>query len=215
MIAEVAAEGADSKDQTGFLLTGVLNEYVMLYNPTAASIDLKGLVLQFWNGSTYTSMTDSGTTKPLVGSIDPYHYFLVVPQKYDKNLPTPDFIANKSWDIKGDQGFIRIARISTPYFPAPNGTAVADSVAYGDKMATLGEGKTSALAQIGAPLSPGSLGAIRRRPATGVRGADLVNPFSPWYYAGAGLDTNSSAKDWAALPTRQPQNSKTAGPRLP
>jgi len=220
LIAEIAAEGPDSKDQTGFSLAGVSNEYVMLYNPTGASINLKGLVLQFWNGATptsgtYTSMTDSGATKPLVGTVEPHRYFLIAPQKYDKNLPTPDFIANKSWDFKGDQGYVRIARISTPNFPAPNGTAVADSVAYGDKLAPLGEGKAAATPQIGAPQSPGSGGAMRRRAAAGVRGADLANPFSPWYYAGAGWDTNVNSKDWVTLHIRQPQNSKTAGPRLP
>ena len=215
LLAEIATEGPDTKDQTDLALPGTANEYVMLYNPTGAAINLKGMVLQFWNGATFTSMTDALSVKPLVGSVEPFHYFLIVPQKYDKSLPVPDFVANKTWGLKSDQGFVRIARISTPYFPAPNNGAVADAVAYGDKMMTFGEGKTTTVSQVGAPTSPGPLGALRRRAALGARAVDIADPDNAWYYAGAGYDTNVNAKDWVGLPTRQPQNSLTNGPRLP
>ncbi|MSP92182.1 MAG: hypothetical protein EXR79_10330 [Myxococcales bacterium] len=226
MIAEFATEGdKDFVESGGKTLPPAYNEYVLLYNPTAASVQLKGLALQYFpaGGGNPLAMTSTGsaTIKALDGAIEAFSYFLVVPRFYVGTLKgklAPDFVANIDWNLDSAKGAIRLARLNGKYPPEKiNGNA--DLVAWGVGMEAQAEGKAPTVPQVGAVGSPGKNGALRRRPEAPA----WMEPPPPtaifdnqrgWLYAGHGHDTQNNAKDFVANPGRS-LRTKQSPPQKP
>lgn len=210
LIAEFATDGPESQNASNAKLLASDNEYVMLYNPTPSSINLAGLVLQGKQdaGSVFVSLTDTVAgvgKKPMTGYIEPYSYYLVVPANYDKNLPAPNLVSTKIWGLYAGSGALRLIRADN--------TLTADTVAWGKSMNNFAEAKLATVNCVNAE-DPKSLTCAMRRKPSNINGSELNDPLSPWYYAGAGYDSNNNSTDFVAINPRQPRNQTCPQPIL-
>lgn len=224
VLAEVTTEGGQATDQLGQPLIPASNEYVVLYNPSPSTIQLAktetvngvkqitdALVLQIQGtaSTSWKTVTDSDVKKkPLSGSVAPYSYYLVAPAQYDGTLPLPDYQCALAWNMDGTAGAVRIARLQGSY---SWGTGELDRVAWGATKAADGEGKTSVAPQVSKICSAGQGGALRRLAIVG-GAAEVSDPFSGVFYAGAGKDTNDNGADWTRVPLRRPRSQKCSQP---
>lgn len=224
VIAELATDGPPATNNKGMQVLPANNEYVVLYNGSASTVQftktetqagkqvvVDSLTLQ-WQlctsaggcATNFTKLTDTDVVngKPLVGSVAPYSYFLVAPLSFDVNLPTPDFVSNVNWGLDGANGVLRLARINA------TGSQLQeyDRVVWGAAAATKGEGKTATQPQVSATCGDGQNGALRRKAIGTVQAADVGDPSAAAYYNGAGLDTNNNANDWVRIPQRTPRS---------
>ncbi len=202
LIAEFATDGPESQNLANQKLAISDNEYVVIYNPTPSSIKLDGLVLQGKAdaASVFVSLTDTVAgvgKKPLTGYMEPFSYFLVVPANYDKNLPTPNLVSTKIWGLYSGAGALRLIRADN--------TLTADTVAWGKTMNNFAEAKLATLNCVNADDPKSFTCAMRRKPSSMVS-SELNDPLSPWYYAGAGYDSNNNSTDFTSINPRQPRN---------
>ncbi len=205
VIAEVSPQGIDSTTTGGGTLKGIANEYIALYNRSNQDIVLDNLYISFRSqvGGSMPWATDADATKkPLTGVIHAHSYFLVVPSIYDSKLPAPDFVSTKTWGLDPATGAVRLNR-----YDQVGQSLVLDRLAWGvdQAMTVFGE---PASTKVAAPVCPDLTQpcAIRRLPAAGVTADDVTSLFSPWYYAGAGWDTNSNKDNFVSTTTRTPHN---------
>jgi hypothetical protein len=239
-IAEFAAEGPQSTDPAGNVLFAADNEYVVLYNPSATSVNLFGLALRYFNydQGKWSALTEYACaecvdkTKPcapdantgwcpkpvnglpgrvLAGYVEPYSYFLIAPAKYDSKLPKPDFTTSSVSGI----GWNLAADNSGVQLLRMNGTYpsggnLPDSVTWGAKVKFYGQGGCSAPAQEPGPAGVGLQGAIRRKPWASATAEAISSPGSAAYFAGAGSQTISSCNDFLAMSTATPASQNCA-----
>ncbi|MBI5607274.1 MAG: lamin tail domain-containing protein [Deltaproteobacteria bacterium] len=226
LIAEVATEGPPATNQKGNPMLAAENEYIVLYNPSASTIDLAktttangkttvdtAMVLQMQNptDTLQTSITDQiPTGKPLIGSVPPHSYFLIAPLNYDASLPAPDFQSSKPFNLPSAGGVVRIATMQNVEF---------DRVAWGTAAAAKAEGKAPAEPQVSATCGDGQGGAIRRRGLVPGAASDYGDPTKPAFHCGAGFDTGTNpggnnSTDWVRIPQRTPHSQKCTWPSL-
>ncbi|MEA3272200.1 MAG: lamin tail domain-containing protein [Patescibacteria group bacterium] len=96
VINEVQIAGATATD-----------EFVELYNPTNAKIDISGWKLQYKSdtGDTWSSKVGDGL--PSNSKIEPYSFFLLASKSYDGDI-SPNYIHNANWGLGNTAGHIRI-----------------------------------------------------------------------------------------------------------
>ncbi len=201
VIAEVSPQGPDSTTMSNAKLAGANNEYILLYNRANQDIVLDNLYItyRYTTAGSLPKATDADPTKkPLTGVIHAHSYFLITPSTYDSKIPGPDFVSSLTWTLYPDTGVVRLNRYDTA-----GQAVVLDRVSWGASTAmwSFGEGK-------GAAACPDATSpcAIRRLPLAGLSADDVTSPFSPWYYAGAGWDTNSNIDNFVTTTIRTPHN---------
>ncbi len=173
VISEVQIAGGSAKD-----------EFVELYNPTQASIDLAGWRL--------TAKTSSGsTTKNLVTTfppvmIKPYSFLLIAPDEYDGPV-LRDVAYSTSSTISSNNTIILYS---------DNGVTIVDMVGLGT--ATLKETTT-----VANPVVDGSI----ERKASAFSDAVSLSAGGSEEHAGNGQDTDNNAEDFVQQPVSRPQNS--------
>ncbi len=224
LLAEVTTEGGQATDQNGQALIPAANEYVVLYNPSPSTIQLAkletvngvkqitdALVLQVQGTSStsWKTVTDSDVKKkPLSGGVAPYSYYLLAPAQHDGTLPPPDYLSAVPWNMDGTAGAVRLARLQGSY---SWGNGELDRLAWGAAKANDGEGKTSVATQVSKICSTGQGGALRRLAVVGGK-AEIADPFSGVFFAGAGKDSNDNAADWSRVSLRRPRSQKCSQP---
>ncbi len=201
VFAEISPQGANSTTPGGGSLNSAANEYIVLYNRSNQDIVLDNLYIKFryTTVGTLLNATDSDVNKkPLTGIVHAHSYFLIAPSTYDGKLPGPDFVAGLTWGLYPDTGTLRLLR-----YDAAGQATVLDRVSWGPDpfMWAYGEGS-------GAPGCPDNTQpcAIKRLPAPGLMADDVISLLSPWYYAGAGWDTNSNKDNFVSTETLTPRN---------
>ncbi|MFZ5352865.1 MAG: Ig-like domain-containing protein [Bacillota bacterium] len=158
------------------------NDFIELYNPTAAAVDLSGWSVQYTSaaGTSWNAVTNLG------GSIAPYGYYLVQQAAGaggTTELPVPDAIGNIS--MSGTAGKVRLV---------DNAGTVIDFVGFGSS-ATPFEGS-------GPTVAPSNTNSVHRLAYVDGQG---VNPFDA-ALAGNGWDSDNNNADFVAG-SPEPQNS--------
>lgn len=178
---------------------GNANEFVELYNPTAADVSLSGWVL--WYRSTGGNISKMATLAP-EASIRSHGYFLLANTNY-AGAVTPD--ATFTTDMASSRGtsvFLTTASAGATFSAA----IVVDKLGYGPCDTTYAEGGHCAPAQT---ISAGSIERKALPTSTAasmaVNGADAL--------AGNGSDTDDNGADFVATGARGPQS--TASPTEP
>jgi beta-lactamase superfamily II metal-dependent hydrolase/fibronectin type 3 domain-containing protein len=157
------------------------NDFIEIFNPTGATIDLTGWSVQY-SGATAT--TWSGNT-PLSGSLAPGHYYLIqegAGAGGTVNLPTPD--ATGSINMSGTSAKVAlVSASSTLPSGCPSGPTLVDLVGYGTGAQMCFEGTAAA------PLLSNTTAALRA--------------------SNGCVDTDQNANDFTAG-TVNPRNTATA-----
>jgi 5'-nucleotidase len=145
VISEVYGGGGNS----GAIYT---HDYVELYNPTDAAIDLAGLSIQY-RSSANTNPPSSGGVTSLAGagSVPAGEHFVVrLASQSTVGAPVPnvDFVGNTATNLSGSNGQVYLARSTTAIDPDGTGNtaitdpAVIDFVGFGS--AAIKEGAAAA-----------------------------------------------------------------------
>ncbi|MBL8955197.1 MAG: lamin tail domain-containing protein [Myxococcaceae bacterium] len=185
VISEVATAGPG----------GAADEFVELYNPTMAPVDMSGWRLQYKSatGATYQNKV----TMPAGATIPPRGYYLITSggTAYTGTV-TADLQATGDLALQATAAHVRIG--TNQVGTSPTDTTVIDTVGYGT-------GSTNPEGGAIAPSPPGGGGTIERKAnanssqasmATG--GADAL--------LGNGLDSDNNGNDWVQRAARDPQN---------
>jgi hypothetical protein len=186
VLSEIAVKGA----------MGASDEFVELYNPTAAPIDISLWKLQYKSaaGAFYSDKV----TLPINTVVQPRSYYLVVGAGYAGSVPG-DFVITATLAFAGDSGHVRIGypSIST----AKADTNVVDWVGYGPGADTP-EGATKAPA-----VATGNISETIERKALPSSTTMTLAPMGADATKGNGYDSDNSGDDWVKRTTREPQNS--------
>jgi endonuclease G len=118
-----------------------LNDYVELYNPTTAAVDLGGWTIQ------YASATGTSTwqAQPLGGTMQPGEYYLIsLASGGATGAPLPSANITGSINMSGTAGKVALSSTGDPFFACAIGDdALVDLVGYGTT-ANCREGATNA-----------------------------------------------------------------------
>ncbi|MCZ4244217.1 lamin tail domain-containing protein [Pedobacter punctiformis] len=183
------------------------NDFIELYNPTAAAVDLTGWSVQ------YASATGTGawSTTVLSGSIAAKSFYLIqeaAGAAGTLDLPTPDKIG--TLNLSGTAGKVLLSNTSTAQTGIkPTGTNIIDLVGFGT--ANGYEGSAPAVAATNTTSVERKASASSTATTLGVGGTEE--------FAGNGYDSDDNAADFVAK-TPNPQNStvtepaSTSGPNL-
>ncbi|MFA6275355.1 MAG: lamin tail domain-containing protein [Pedobacter sp.] len=183
------------------------NDFIELYNPTNASVDLTNWSVQ------YASATGTGAWQATVlsGSIAPKSFYLIqeaAGANGTLNLPTPDKIG--TLNLSGTTGKVLLSNLSTAQTGAnPTGSAIVDKVGFGT--ANGYEGTAPAVAITNST----SL----ERKASSTSTAITLGTGGSEEFAGNGFDGDENSTDFIAT-APNPQNStvtepaSTSGPYL-
>ncbi|RKH54821.1 amidohydrolase family protein [Corallococcus llansteffanensis] len=189
VISEIAGQG----------LTVNADDFIELFNPTDAEVDISGWKLLYRTAST-TSTTTAFTVLATLptATIKPHSYFLVAGTSYS----TAAVPADHTWgntDISGATGNVRLGTGSVGTDPTAT-EGVIDTVGFGTGR-TVVEGAA-------APAPPGKGGSTERKALAGstaasmsVGGADAA--------AGNGYDSDDNSVDFLPRTERQPQNAQS------
>ena len=173
------------------------NDFVELYNPTNAPVNLNGWSIQY--GSATGAMSQTTT---LSGVIQPKSFFLVQESQGTggtKDLPSPDAIGIIA--MASGSGKIALVKDAS-LVSGPNDATVVDFIGYGT--ASLSEGSP-------APLLSNTASAERKASASST---DVtLGPGGSEEKAGNGWDTNNNSNDFVLQSNINPQNS--ASPKEP
>jgi phosphatidylserine/phosphatidylglycerophosphate/cardiolipin synthase-like enzyme len=192
VISEVYGGGGNS-------LSTWKNDFVELYNPTNAQVNVTGWSVQ------YASATGNfgQNTTPLAGVIQPKSFYLVQESQGasgTRDLPTPDAIGVIA--MSSSAGKIALVRDVSPISSQSDGTVV-DFVGYGPT-ASMSEGSPT-------PILSNTTSAERKALATST---DVtLAPGGSEEKSGNGWDTNNNANDFVVQSAINPQNS--ASPKEP
>jgi phosphatidylserine/phosphatidylglycerophosphate/cardiolipin synthase-like enzyme len=174
------------------------NDFVELYNPTNAPVNVTGWSVQYASAAGVF-----GNFKTfLSGTIQPKSYFLIQESQGaggTKDLPTPDAVGI----IAMASGSGKIALVSdTLTVSGPTGVSVVDFVGYGT--ASMSEGSPT-------PALSNTTSAERKASATSTDVS--LAPGGSEEKSGNGWDTNNNANDFVVQSVIVPQNS--ASPKEP
>ncbi|MBB2144425.1 T9SS type B sorting domain-containing protein [Pedobacter sp. LMG 31464] len=176
------------------------NDFIELYNPTNAVVDLTGWSIQ------YISATGTGnwTVTPLSGSIAPKSFYLVqeaAGANGTLNLPTPDKIG--TLNLSGTTGKVLLSNLSTTQTGAnPTGLAIVDKVGFGPT-ANGFEGTAPAVVITNTT-------SIERK-ASSTSTAISLGTGGTEEFAGNGFDSDENSTDFVAR-APNPQNSTVTEP---
>jgi phosphatidylserine/phosphatidylglycerophosphate/cardiolipin synthase-like enzyme len=170
------------------------NDFVEIYNPTNAPVNLNGWSIQY--GSATGAMLQ---VTALSGAIQAKSFYLVQESQGTggtRNLPTPDAIGI----IAMASGSGKVALVKdTSLVSGPNDLTVVDFVGYGT--ANLSEGSA-------APLLSNTTSAERKASASST---DVtLAPGGSEEKAGNGWDTNNNSNDFVLQSNINPQNSASS-----
>nr|QKW93861.1 metal dependent amidohydrolase [Vitiosangium cumulatum] len=188
------------------------DDFVELYNPTNAEVDIGGWILQYRTASTSSTTVNYSNflTIPAGAKIKAHGYYLIASRDYTGSV-TPDvqwFPASGSTsllDLSGSTGNLRLGNSTVQVDPADQ-TGVIDTLAFGTGR-TLPE--TSP-----APSPPLGGGSIERKAlatsdsasmATG--GADALK--------GNSYDSDNNSTDFVTRAARDPQNASSGTTEQP
>jgi cysteine-rich repeat protein len=202
----IATAGANnvviSEVQVG--VTGsAADEFVELYNPTAAAVNIGGWVLQYRSamGTTYQNVA----TIPAGTMLAPRRYFLITSVRNASaamgftGMVASDLATSGPLGLSGTAGHVRIGPSLTTALNAPG---VVDLVGWGSTAAGA-EGTP-------APVpSSGPLASIERK-ANAAATAASMGPGGTDEFLGNGQDTGNNQADFVLRATRDPQNSMSA-----
>jgi large repetitive protein len=189
VISEIAGQG----------LTVNGDDYIELYNPTNAAVDITGWKLLYRTASTTSTTVNYSVLATLPNAtIKAHGYYLVAANAYSTSTVPADHLWGGT-DISGSLGNVRLGKADMTVDPA-NLTGVVDTVGYGNGRTVV---ETAA-----APSPPGKGGSIERKArasstaaSMGVGGDDEL--------AGNGYDSDNNSTDFLPRVERQPQNSQS------
>ena len=177
------------------------NDFVELYNPTDAPVNISGWSVQYASaGGVFGNFKTF-----LAGTIQPKGFFLIQEAQGTggtKDLPTPDALGIIA--MSATNGKIALVR-DTLTIVSATGSTVIDFIGYGTGTAMLSEGSGPA---------PGltNITSAERKSSSSSTGAALA-PGGSEEKAGNGYDTNDNAADFVTQSAINPQNS--ASPKEP
>lgn len=175
------------------------NDFIELYNPTNATVDLTGWSVQ------YASATGTGTWQGTIlsGSIAPKGFYLIQQAAGSSgtvDLPTPDKIG--TLNLSGTTGKVLLSNSSTIQSGAnPTSTSIIDRVGFGT--ANGYEGAAPAVATTNTTSIERKASAISTAITMGVGGSEEFN--------GNGFDSDDNAADFVSR-VPNPQNSSVTEP---
>ncbi|RKH36840.1 lamin tail domain-containing protein [Corallococcus sicarius] len=193
VISEIAGQG----------LTVNGDDFIELYNPTDADVDISGWKVLYRTASTTSSTTAFTVLATLpTATIKAHGYFLVAATGYSTTAVPADHLWGNT-DISGATGNVRLGTASVSLDPTAT-DGVIDTVGFGTGR-TVVEGAA-------APAPAGRGGSIERKArvtsdATSMLagGADVA--------AGNGHDSDDNSLDFVPRTERQPQNAQSATER--
>jgi len=220
VISEFSSAGENSDD-----------EFVELYNPTAAPVDLGGWSLWYASSTGSLSLNSQLLLFPDLTIIEPRRYFLI--GRYAVSGTNPGYVADatrpdtaadlrtveRSNPTSASGGKLYLMRTARKPGDRPDGENdvpprldpdLVDMVGFGN--ANESEGGETAVA-------PGSATAtaypsIERKAAQGST-AETMGEGGTDEFLGNGNDTNHNRNDWIKRPHRNPQNSQAPAEPLP
>ena len=171
------------------------NDFVELYNPTNAPVDMSGWSVQ------YASKTGSFVQNitPLIGVIQPKSYYLIqeaAGTNAAPDLPAPDALGTIA--MAQSDGKVALARTSAAV-SGPTDPTVVDFVGYG--VVNASEGSP-------APAISNTTSAERKASANST--AATLAPGGSEEKAGNGYDSDNNANDFVAQMVINPQNSASS-----
>ncbi len=174
VLSEVAPQGP----------AGAGDEFIELYNPTSAAIDISGWKLQYKSatGTTYSAKA----TVPANTSIPPHRYYLVASKSYGG--PTADLVLTGDLQLSATAGHVRV---------------IDDTGLEVDRLG-YGAGANAGETQPFATAAP-SAGSYERKALASSTAASMSTG-GPDAAKGNGQDTDNNALDFVARPTREPQS---------
>jgi large repetitive protein len=189
VISEIAGRGSTSTD----------DDFVELYNPTDASVDIGGWVLQTRTTGTSNTVNYSAlATIPAGKSIAPHGYFLLA---RERPPGTSTLTADHLWggtDLSGTSGNLRLGTAAVTPDPTVL-TGVVDTVAYGTGR-VLPEGSA-------APTHPTVAGGSLERKALATSTSASLGSGGADEFKGNGFDSDDNSFDFVTRSVCGPQNS--------
>ncbi|RKH01058.1 amidohydrolase [Corallococcus sp. CA053C] len=189
VISEIAGQG----------LTVNGDDFIELYNPTDADVDISGWKLLYRTAST-TSTTTAFTVLATLptATIKAHGYFLVAATSYSTTAVPADFTWGNT-DISGTTGNVRLGTASVSTDPTAT-DGVIDTVGFGAGR-TVVEGTA-------APAPPGKGGSIERKARASSTAASMLTGGED-ATAGNGYDSENNSADFVQRAERQPQNAQS------
>ena len=178
---------------------GASDEFVELYNPTGASVDIGGWKLQY-KSAAGTTYTDKGII-PVNSIILPGKYFLIAGPSYSGAV-APDFKTSSDLALAGDSGHVRLGNTSVTAGKTDSNSV--DVLGYGPGAdSSEGGNKTPALAS-------GNNATSFERKALPTSTAMSMSAGGSDELKGNGVDTDKNGEDFVMRTTRDPQNASSA-----
>ncbi|MHA7627905.1 amidohydrolase family protein [Corallococcus sp. M7] len=189
VISEIAGQGVSVN----------ADDYIELYNPTDADVNITGWKLLYRTASTTSTTTNFTvlTTLP-AATIKAHGYYLVAATSYS----TTTVPADHTWgntDISGSTGNVRLGTAEVTLDPTSL-TGVVDTVGFGTGR-TVVEGAA-------APAPAGKGGSIERK-ARASSTAATMGAGGEDELAGNGQDSDNNAADFVPRVARDPQNASS------
>ncbi|MBL8919844.1 MAG: DUF4215 domain-containing protein [Myxococcaceae bacterium] len=178
------------------------DEFVELYNPTNAPVNIGGWVLQYRSdtGASYQNKA----TIPMGTTMPPRRYFLITSVRNASagtgftGAMASDLATAGALGLSGIAGHVRI------------GPALSTSVTDMNAVDTVGYGAAAGPEGMAAPVpSQGPLASLERK-ANSMSTAASMGPGGADELLGNGEDTNNNLADFVLRMTRDPQNSMSA-----
>jgi hypothetical protein len=173
---------------------GALDEFVEIYNPTGAPVDLIGWKLQSKGSLGLTWLNRTGTSGLIDGIIDSHQYFLLAANNYSL-ANEPDYRHSANWGFADEGGHVRLV---------DSLDVEIDRVGYGTAIEPEGSALQGDL----------SGGASAERKATATSTVATMSG-GAHQALGNGYDSDNNGSDFIINPTPKPQSVKSSAEPTP